>query len=286
MWTVIQEADPNVHTIHFTYSGELDQRMLLIADLHYDNPKCKRELLHYHLEQALQYNSPILVNGDLLCLMQGKYDPRKSMTGLRPEHRKEDYLGAVVETTAKDFTPYAHLFAVIGYGNHETNIRNRQGVDVIKWLCRTMREDSKAAWPYPGGYRGWVNVRFEHSSGGRRELKKIHYFHGTGGGGAVTKGIIRTARDGAMVDGADVHVYGHVHEFWNAKIPKLRLTGSRRAEHFMQRHIQLGTYKEEIGSGAEGWANEKGMPPKPLGGYWLRFTRRNGKLKINVEEAD
>ena len=286
MWTVKQERDSNVHTIHYTYSGELTAWMLLIADWHYDNPKCRRDLLHYHLQQAKERNAAVCSFGDQLCLMQGKYDPRKSMEGLRPEHRKEDYLGSVIETTAKDLAPYASQLAVIGYGNHETNVLNRQGVDMVKWLCRTIREDSGKDWPFPGGYRGWINIRFEHAAGGRRELKKLHYFHGTGGGGAVTKGMIGTNRNAAMVDGADILVYGHVHEYWNIKIPKYRLKNSKAVEHYEQRHIQVSTYKDEINTGAAGWANEKGMPPKPLGGYWLKFTRRNGKIKINVEEAD
>jgi predicted phosphodiesterase len=286
MWTVLQEKDSNVHTIKYVWSGTISEYILLASDQHYDNPKCNRDLFHEHLEQALERNSPIIIPGDFFCLMQGKYDPRKSFEGVRPEHRKEDYLGAVVETSVKALEKYAHLFAVVGYGNHETNILNRHGIDVIKMFCRQMREVTGLDHPYAGGYRGWVNINFKHKSGSAKETKRLFYSHGAGGGGAVTKGTIKAHRRAASVDGADVIVSGHVHEYWNMKSPKFRLSASRRVEHFQQRHIQLGTYKGEITDGAMGWANEKEFFPKPLGGYWLKFTRRRKKIKINVEEAD
>lgn len=285
-WTVIQGAEENVHTIKFTYSGTLDQRVLLTADQHFDNPKCNRSLLFEHLEEAKELNTPICIIGDFFCLMQGKYDPRKSMEGLRPEHRKEDYLGAVIETTVKELAPYAHLIAVVGYGNHETNILKRQGVDMIKWLCRELRAVTGNDWPMPGGYRGFVDFSFRHDSGGRGENKVMWYTHGAGGGGPVTLGTIKSSRRAASTDGVDIVAAGHVHEYWNLKRPMFRLTRGRRVLHFMQRHIQLGTYKDEIGNGAAGWANENEFAPKPLGGYWLRFRHRNKKIRINVEEAD
>jgi hypothetical protein len=34
----------------------------------------------------------------------------------------------------------------------------------------------------------------------------------------------------------------------------------------------VGTYKDEYGSGLGGWHIERGAPPKPLGGYWMRLS--------------
>ena len=39
-------------------------KVLLLSDLHWDNPKCDRELLKKHLDQAKEQGCPILLNGD------------------------------------------------------------------------------------------------------------------------------------------------------------------------------------------------------------------------------
>ncbi len=45
-----------------------ETKVLLISDLHWDNPKCDRALLKKHLDEALAGNHDILINGDLFCL--------------------------------------------------------------------------------------------------------------------------------------------------------------------------------------------------------------------------
>ncbi|NBW22393.1 MAG: hypothetical protein EBR82_82030, partial [Caulobacteraceae bacterium] len=92
----------------------------LISDLHWDNPKCDRALLKKDLDEAVERNALIIVNGDFFCLMQGKGDPRRSKDDIRPEHNKGNYLQAVVEDAVDWFSPYKNNLALIGYGNHET----------------------------------------------------------------------------------------------------------------------------------------------------------------------
>jgi hypothetical protein len=57
-------------------------------------------------------------------------------------------------------------------------------------------------------------------------------------------------------------------------------------------HVRSPGYKDEF-SEQNGWAVEKGMPPKPKGALWLRFwmdnPRKNGvasrTLRCEVREA-
>jgi UDP-2,3-diacylglucosamine pyrophosphatase LpxH len=85
----------NVHTIRTTAKKV---KVLLISDLHWDNPHCDRELLRDHLEEAKKGGNDILINGDMFCLMQGKYDGRRSKSEIRPEHNNSRYLDSVVDT--------------------------------------------------------------------------------------------------------------------------------------------------------------------------------------------
>lgn len=85
-----------------------DAKVLLLSDLHWDNPYCDRVLLKKHLDEALNGDHDILINGDLFCLMQGAYDPRKSKADIRPEHNVVNYFDAIINTAVDWFTPYAH----------------------------------------------------------------------------------------------------------------------------------------------------------------------------------
>ena len=41
---------------------------------------------------------------------------------------------------------------------------------------------------------------------------KIKYFHGSGGGGVVTKGALNLTRALELYEGCDVYTMGHIHE--------------------------------------------------------------------------
>jgi hypothetical protein len=51
-----------------------------------------------------------------------------------------------------------------------------------------------------------------------------------------------------------------------------------------QEHIKLATYKEEFLKGG-GFATEKIVQAKPLGGYWLHFYYENDEIKFRLERA-
>ena len=109
---------------------------LLLCDIHWDNPHCRRDLLSQHLEQAKQAEAGILIFGDLFCAMQGKYDPRGSKAGIRPEHNVANYLDAIVNDAIEYFLPYKGQLLFVSPGNHETNILKRQETDIIGRFCK------------------------------------------------------------------------------------------------------------------------------------------------------
>lgn len=274
----VEEKSENVHLIRFKYTPGWEQHVLLASDVHFDHAKCKRSLFRKHLDRALERNAPIIIPGDLLCLMQGKYDPRKSYDSLLPQYKTDDYFGAIIEDTVRFLEPYKHLIAVIGDGNHETNVLKRHNVNMIKWLTRELG-------CFHGGYQGFVRFMFEHSAGGKRRSKTLFYNHGTGGGGPVTRGAITSNRENARVDGVDIMVRGHIHEAWQMETPKLTLNPQHNIQHKNVMHIQCPTYKDEIGNAAGGWANEKNFPVKPLGGWWLKFTASHNNVVMSAERT-
>lgn len=246
------------------------QEFLLLSDIHFDNPKCDRELLTKHLEQALKKEAPILINGDSLCMMQGKYDPRGTKKDIRPEYLKGNYIDAVIEDFVNFFTPYAHLIKVVGYGNHETNIIKRLETDPLQRAIDLLNY-KMGTNIYTGGYGGWIVMQFKESKRKFTTSYKIKYFHGSGGGGPVTKNTIGHQRLDAMIDGADCIWVGHTHDAWAMQVAVERLTSRFKVEQRQVLHVQTPSYKNEYDDGSGGWHIERGAPPKPLGGYWLEL---------------
>ena len=112
---------------------------------------------------------------------------------------------------------------------------------------------------------------------------KIKYFHGSGGGGLVTKGALNLTRAMESYEGYDVFTMGHIHE--NSARNDVRDSISFHAtKGYYFNHKQIhsmitGTYKEEYMDGAYGWHVERGAPMKPVGGRILtiEYSRSKGE---------
>ena len=248
----------------------------VLSDLHWDNPHCDRKLLKKHLDKAEEDNAHVIIIGDLFCLMQGRYDPRRSKKDILPEHNKPNYLDVVVEDAVNFFAPYAKNLALVSYGNHETAIVKNVETDPLQRFVTLLNHECGTSVEL-GGYGGWVTFRFDH--GGAWQSKSMYYFHGSGGGGAVTKGVIQNQRQMADTDGADIIAMGHVHELYTMWQSKKALNGRFLPIIRNVLHIRTGTYKDEHGDGFMGWHIERGAPAKPLGCVKLTFSFLRDRTK-------
>lgn len=264
---------------HSDVASGWEQRYLLMADVHWDNPHCDRRLLVKHLEQAKALNAGILVFGDWFCAMQGKWDKRADKSDLRPEHREGNYLDLLVDTAATYLEPYRQNLVMLADGNHETAIRSHLETDLLMRLCQKLDTNHM-------GYSGFVRFMFSRNSGGRSS-RVLYWHHGAGGGGPVTKGVIGANRHAASVE-ADIFVQGHIHEAWVVENVMAQLSDAGHVRYRTQVHCQLPTYKQEYDM-PRGYHVEKGRPPKPLGAWWLvwYFDRTQpGQVGCRFERAN
>lgn len=269
-----RESSRNVHVIdiNLPHVGD-EQWVLLQTDVHWDNPHCDWDLLRRHFDFAVERNAPILDAGDFFCAMQGKYDKRSSKKDIRPEHMTGDYLDSLVRTAVDFLDPYKHLLTVRGVGNHESAIQKTHETDLTERLCERLRASGSPC--RRGGFSGFV--RFRLTCSGRTNGRKLWYFHGAGGGGPVTRGVIQTNRQSVYVADADFVFTGHTHDSFLMPIERIRLALNDKIEQFRQVHIKGAGYKEEFRDGYGGWHVERGGPPKPVGAWWLRFYYPKGR---------
>jgi len=275
----IKHNSRNVMTISMDVKAGWEQWFLLSSDRHWDSVKCDRKLMFQHLKQVKERNAYILDTGDFFDMMQGRYDPRKSYSELRPEYVMDDYLGAISRDAVKQLKPYADRFLLLGRGNHDQAVKKHNSIDVMSLLAAGLNRQPGANVQL-GGYSGWV--RFQFRRGKFRIRKQLYYFHGSGGGGEVTRGVIRTNRMAVYVENADFVITGHTHDFWDVPIKKMRLNNKGNIESYNCRYLNLGTYSNDYGDGFEDWWVESGKSPRPRGAIWLRFHYINDMIKNDI----
>jgi hypothetical protein len=268
-----------VTTVRIDYSGGNNEHTLFLAsDLHVDAVSCNRDVLLADMQEAVNRNAMIFLIGDIFDAMQGRFDPRRSLDELRPEYRRQDYYDFVVKDVARILGPFAKNIVLISDGNHETATlknANLSLTDRLIWLLNTQYGGNVQH----GGYGGWVRFMLEGNSGGRASVK-MKYFHGAGGDSPVTRGVIQTNRQAVYLNGADIVVNGHNHNAYYVPIVQESVSDSGKVIFSTQHHVRTPGYKSEYNDGTKGWAVEKGMVPKPLGGAFVNLkVTTNGKAK-------
>lgn len=268
-----------VTTVRIDYSGGNNEHTLFLAsDLHVDAVSCNRDVLLADMQEAVNRNAMIFLIGDIFDAMQGRFDPRRSLDELRPEYRRQDYYDFVVKDVARILGPFAKNIVLISDGNHETATlknANLSLTDRLIWLLNTQYGGNVQH----GGYGGWVRFMLEGNSGGRASVK-MKYFHGAGGDSPVTRGVIQTNRQAVYLNGADIVVNGHNHNAYYVPIVQESVSDAGKVIFSTQHHVRTPGYKSEYNDGTKGWAVEKGMVPKPLGGAFVNLkVTTNGKAK-------
>jgi len=285
-WT-LEHSDDNVVTVRWSVASRDNWEgwVLVRSDAHHDNSHADHAMERRHLQLAREREAPIVDLGDLFCAMQGKWDKRQSRDALREEYHQGPYLQTLVSEAVRFYGPFADLWAYMGTGNHETSILNRHEFDLTGELVERMN-DKWGGNIRNNGYGGFVRFMFERGTGDAKEKRTLNMrcYHGTGGGGPVTKDTIRLNRLMIEAD-ADIYAFGHTHDKWAMVLHRAGLT---RMGRVMQKRIlalKCATYKDEWGRGNKGWAIEKGHPPKPLGAWWIKFTwhRTDGVIAEAVE---
>lgn len=268
---LVKQVSENVTDIKVTYRKAKDwaQWGLLQSDQYIDNPKCQENLLKRHLREAKDRGAFIMSFGDFFCAMQGKFDPRSYKPDLKLENQTGSYLNSLIDSGANLLGPYKENIAVLAEGNHESAIRKRCEYDLTEDLVRRLQASGSQV--VKGSYQGWIRFRFITAAHGDSKTINLHYTHGGGGGGPVTKGVIKTNRRAVYLPDAHIVVGGHIHESWHVELPRARVTERGGEYADTQDHICLPTYKEEFIGVGGGFHHEGERPPKPLGAWWVKF---------------
>ncbi len=95
------------------------------------------------------------------------------------ERLRDNYLDAVVESTAEKLAPWAHLMPVVLSGNHEPAVVDRYETSLTDRLVEPLKVMTGAT-VYHGGYGAAVSFAFV-GPDGRARTVNVWVEHGAGG---------------------------------------------------------------------------------------------------------
>ena len=260
-WTVTQ---PNRDAVVIPTAFPLREsslHVLLLSDLHIDNPECDRALLTQHLEQAKSLNAAVLIRGDIFDAMQGREDKRRDYSDLLPELKTGNYFGSMVEYVYEFLRPYAKQIAAISPGNHETSVLSKTGVDLTSALA--LKLDCKIQ-----PYEGVTRILGEYH--GSRDSLLIYHHHGKGGS-ARSRGVLDTDWFAGRCANAHIYHMGHNHQTY--VVPDVRQTldqGNAWHEEEIW-HVRTTGYHGGYRKRA-GFETERAFRIPRLGGAWAKIS--------------
>ena len=192
--------------------------IMLTSDWHYDSASCAIDLLTRHLKVAEEMQAVVLVAGDVLDVMQGREDPRRSIEDLKNLYRMDSYFDAVVADTAKFLSGFDVPAFVLCDGNHEMAVLKHNGVDLLSNVCYQLRYQYHKTAVH-GGYYGYMPIYFHYNKGSATKGKLLYWYHGTSSHAVVTKGMIQVNRQGVWLPDPDYVLNGHTHDAYTRPEP-------------------------------------------------------------------
>jgi len=281
----LSRPEPNVTIVRMEVpsSSGWSQRFLVRSDVHRDSKDCRRDIEKASCEQALREGAGIIDVGDLYDAMQGPGDKRACKESLRDEYARAAYFDELVEDAEEFYKLYAWNLVSLNYGNHETSVIRHYATDLTKRLSNGLRRITGAP-VHPNGYQGWVIFRVV-ANKTKRASKAMYCYHGSGGGGQVTKDIIQLHRRQSYVN-ADIDASGHTHDLWATSDVRLSVNDAGRQVQSKVWGLKCGTLKQSYvkeGNTGFGYEQQQGHRPKPIGHCWIKLTWDQQKSRINVD---
>ena len=257
--------------------------VFLTSDVHYDSSICAIDLLTKHLKMAEEKQAPVLIAGDFFDVMQSKYDPRKSMEELKDKYKVSEYLDAIVLDASEYLRGFNIPWLIIGLGNHETVILDRQGTNLCERLAYDMRMQGVNAIAMD--YWAYIRIQFRYGKGNKNASRTIYYHHGNGGNAPVTHGILDANRQSVWIRDADIVLNGHNHKnYMFAQAIERVSQKAMMPYNDVVWYLRTPGYKKspgEIGRGI-GFGAEKHRAPTSKGGVMIEFEYNAKSNKIDM----
>ena len=250
----------------YTYYRNCTIRFL--SDLHLDSPYTDLKKLKKLFDDAQKNQYKIVIIGDLLDVMGGKYDRRTTKGDIKPEHNTDNYINSVCESAADFLAPYIDDILLITAGNHEREIDKRMECYLLEFIDLYLHKKTGKSINWTQDYAGYIRLHGKRKNAGESCPTTIFYNHGKDGNATMSFGVLNVKRNAAVID-ADIIVMGHIHKNFSLPLNRLYLSNRGIIKVKEQLHLQLGTSKES--KGTDYFGARKGFDPASTSFYDVDF---------------
>jgi UDP-2,3-diacylglucosamine pyrophosphatase LpxH len=256
--------------------------LMLASDVHFDSVVCDLDLFTKHLRLAEELQAPVLICGDLLDAMQGKWDPRRQPEDLKDQYKVSAYYDAIVMDCAKFLSKFDIPAFILGLGNHETSVLSHSNTDLLGNVAYQLRvEHGKQA--VAAGYWGYLRVMFRYKKGNGAASKTIYWHHGSGGAAPVSHGLIQANRQGVWIRDADIVVNGHNHKNYTYAHPTEKLNQiTMQPYNDIIWYLRTPGYKKSSGESMTTWGFEAEKLREPTSKGCIFLTMEYNKANETV----
>ena len=286
----ITKHDNALATMTIEAENKERMEMMLMSDVHFDSTICNLPLWEEHLRIAEERQSPVLIAGDLLDAMQGKWDPRREPENLKEQYKVSAYFDALVADIVGFLSQYDIPAFILGMGNHESSVLRHNGTDLLSNVAYRLRvEHQKPA--INAGYWGYLKIQFEYKNGGASGNKILYWHHGISTNAKVTKGTIQINRQSVYLYAPDIVLNGHSHDAY--AIPQQVERLNRRTMRLYTEpvwYIRTAGYKKSASEAKAvvGYGAERHRAPKPNGCAILGLNyshSKNDEVTLDVQQV-
>mgnify|MGYP001110069914 CR=1 FL=1 len=219
---LLTKHNPAAVTLEIPSKSTQRLSVMLTSDVHFDSVICDLELFTKHLQLAEEKQAPVLIAGDLLDAMQGKWDPRRQPEKLKEQYKVSAYYDAIVMDIARYLAKFDIPIYILALGNHETGVLRHSNTDLLGNVAYQLRvEHGKKAVAM--GYWGYLRFQFRYNKGSHNASKTLYWYHGVSNGAPVTKGMIQANRQAVWIHDADFVLNGHNHKSYTTPQPIERI---------------------------------------------------------------
>lgn len=264
------------HLFRLKYKGGQKQHLYLLSDLHLGSSATYEKRILEDLNEAMELNARININGDLLDGILPKDFMRYMPSVVNDKLQgRDDLINATVDYVVNFLKPYVSNIDEIADGNHELAILKHHSVDILGMVIDKLNAECGTDIKH-GYYLGFITYLFEHESGGCVKHYKIFRNHGTTKSAPVSLGTIEFNRQQAQLGGVDCIWLGHSHDITSHPVSIVEPDQCGLPTYYTLRCIRTGGY---LLHSKGGYAPNKGLLPKPHGGAILSIEYRGKGYK-------
>lgn len=262
--------------------GEI-KHFCCVSDLHLLNNATNERRIRADLDEAMDLNARININGDVADLVLPKDFKRYMPSAIAMDGRgRDDLLNYTVDYVVDFLKPYAMNIDEIADGNHENLILKYHSIDFLQLVIDRLNEKDGVNIKH-GMYSGFISYTYMQGILKAATIRFVIFRkHGRTKSAEVTHGLIEFNRNLVVTESMDIVWLAHSHDIThhsevrmsvnNVGVPIFRDIHCIRTGGYMMH--SKGSYQDK-----------GGLIPKPHGGAMIHLTfKRESKKRIKVTQ--